>query len=216
MPIYSTLMNIRLIMFCSLKLYHILVKVPKSCQQGGGKYSRGGITFICLVEDKQHLQARHLLPLSPADKKTFGLTVHELIQPWPGSDKGQGAAQRVKISQKHVEINHSSCYRSARQENTKPHTFFVSQHGLFPHIISTAIGGCKGWRMGIQGVMQILQDGDHSTLRMWIFIKGWSCVKKLMVINAHCQSWIQTLFPKSVLAWSLQIILRFHECWYLN
>lgn len=44
MLIYSTLMNIRLIMFSSLKLYHILVKVPKSSLQEGGKYSRRGIT----------------------------------------------------------------------------------------------------------------------------------------------------------------------------
>lgn len=167
-----------------------------------------------MIEDKQHLQTRHLLPFSPADRRTFGLTVHELIQTWPGSDKGQGA-QHVKVSQKHIEIKDFLLQNWTAREQQTPH-FFVSQHGLFLQVISTAVRGCKGWRTDIQGDHEDSPRWRLQSLGMWIFIKGWCCVKKLMAINAHCQSWIQTLFHKSVLAWSLQITLRFHECWYLN
>lgn len=137
--------------------------------------------YICLVEDKQHLQARHLMPFSPANKRTFGLTVYELIQPWAGSDKGQGTAQRVKISHKHVEFNHSSCYRNARQENTKPHTFFVSQHGFF-HSYRRMKGLKNGHSGGHAGSprwrLQYPKDVDlHQGLKL---------CKKLMAINAHC------------------------------
>lgn len=202
-------------MFSSLTLYHILVRVPMSCLQEGGKYSGGGITLYLLGRRQTTSAARHLLPFSPADRRAFGVTVHELIQPWPGSDKAQGA-QHVKVSQKHLEMNNSSCYRTAQQKNTKLHTFLSHNmhfsHTLFPELKEDAKveewafrGSCRVSKMEIA----IPKDVDlHQGLKL--------CKKKLMVINAHCLSWIQTLFHKSVLALSLQITLRFHECWYLN
>lgn len=149
-------MNTRLIMFSSLKLYHVLLKYIRAASKEVASTAGEKSLYICLVEDKQHLQARHLLPFSPADRRTFGLIVHESIQPWPRSDKGQGA----QLSGFHRNTLTTPPVTELHSKRT-PH--FVSQHGLFSHTISTAIGVYKGWRMGIQGVMQVLQDGDCST-----------------------------------------------------
>lgn len=159
MPIYSTLTSIRSILFSSFKFYPFFVELPKRWLQEGSKCSTGGITLY-LLSRRQHQQTRHLLPFSPVDRRTFGLTIRQSIKTWQGLDKRQGALY-IKVSQEHIEIKDCYCYRTQQQENTKT-TLFLSHNRLFLQAIYAVIGGHTGWRMGIQGVLKVLQDGDRS------------------------------------------------------
>lgn len=89
LPTYS-LLSIRSILFLPSKCCYFLAEVCKSCLQEGSLciYSR---------EEKVHQQTGHLLPFSLFDRRTFGLTVWQLIKIWPGADERQGALH-IKVS----------------------------------------------------------------------------------------------------------------------
>lgn len=173
LPTYS-LLSIRSILFLPSKCCYFLAEVCKSCLQEGSLciYSR---------EEKVHQQTGHLLPFSLFDRRTFGLTVWQLIKIWPGADERQGALH-IKVSpprtsQKDIEIK--DCYYTTNlHSKTTKLPFFSSQHGLFLQSISTVIWGCMCCRE------YVLRDLEHypglrlQSLKLWIFIKHGCCITK--------------------------------------
>lgn len=133
--------------------------------------------YICLAEDKQHLQPGICCP-SPL--LTEGLLVWQYMS-WSNLDQGL-------IRDK--EHNMSRFHRNTLRWTTPPVTELHSKRT--PNSTLFCLTTCTFPTHYFQSYrrMQRLKNGhlgDHAGsprwrlqyLRMWIFIKGWSCVKKI-------------------------------------